>query len=232
MNKNKKNINLWINILLTALLVFTIFIINLLPEENKQKIYGHSYAFIILLCSYVVFIKTKEQNKTGKSLVFITGITLFIARFIGSYLPGSIFFSIISLLELIFFFYVVFRLIFIIAAAKKVSSSVIIEAINGYLLLGIVISLAIGIGYWYDNNSFDFSSSFDIMERGRGSRTGIFLYYGFVTLTTVGYGDLVPTSNFGRSIAIFTGIAGQLYLAVILAFLIGKLNSRKPGINE
>nr|WP_305067219.1 potassium channel family protein [Mangrovivirga halotolerans] len=61
----------------------------------------------------------------------------------------------------------------------------------------------------------------------------MFLYYGFITLTTVGYGDLVPSSNFGRSIAIFTGVAGQLYLTVILAFLIGKLSSpKRPSKND
>ncbi|MCX2743899.1 potassium channel family protein [Mangrovivirga sp. M17] len=229
----KYKISLWVNVLLAITLFFTIFVVNLLPVEFKRGTYGISYAFIILFCSYVVSHKTNEIHKAKKSKVFVVGLTLFILRIGGSLIPESLFFKIVSVAELFFFIYIVFRLIIIIAAARKVTPSVIFEAINGYLLLGIVISLLIGIGYLYDNNSFNFSVNQTILDDDIGSKTGMFLYYGFITLTTVGYGDLVPSSNFGRSIAIFTGVAGQLYLTVILAFLIGKLSSpKRPSKND
>jgi voltage-gated potassium channel Kch len=54
-----------------------------------------------------------------------------------------------------------------------------------------------------------------------------FLYYGFVTLTTLGYGDILPLTPLARSLASFTALFGQLYLVTIMAFLIGKYLNTK-----
>ena len=49
---------------------------------------------------------------------------------------------------------------------------------------------------------------------------GELLYFSYITLTTVGYGDLVPTHSITRSLAAFEALTGQLYLAVLLARLV------------
>ncbi|HJS73991.1 MAG TPA: potassium channel family protein, partial [Vicinamibacteria bacterium] len=46
------------------------------------------------------------------------------------------------------------------------------------------------------------------------------LYFSFVTLTTVGYGDVLPLHPVARSLAIFEAVAGPLYLAILLARLV------------
>ena len=48
-----------------------------------------------------------------------------------------------------------------------------------------------------------------------------FIYYSFITLTSTGYGDITPLHPYTRSLAIFEAIAGQLYLAVLIARLVG-----------
>lgn len=50
---------------------------------------------------------------------------------------------------------------------------------------------------------------------------GIELYYSLVTMTTLGYGDIVPSSPAARSVATLQAVVGQLYLAVIVARLVG-----------
>jgi hypothetical protein len=56
-----------------------------------------------------------------------------------------------------------------------------------------------------------------------------FIYFGFVTLTTLGYGDITPDTILARSLSIFTALIGQLYLVIIMAILIGKyLHMNKP----
>ena len=52
------------------------------------------------------------------------------------------------------------------------------------------------------------------------------LYFSFVTLATLGYGDIVPQSEVARGVAVVEAIAGQLYLAVLVARLIN--TSRRP----
>ncbi len=47
-----------------------------------------------------------------------------------------------------------------------------------------------------------------------------FIYFSFVTLTTVGYGDVTPISNGARSLAILEAVMGQFYLAVTVARLV------------
>ena len=46
------------------------------------------------------------------------------------------------------------------------------------------------------------------------------IYYSFVTLTTLGYGDIVPRSEVGRGLAMLEAVVGQLYLAVMIARLV------------
>ena len=47
------------------------------------------------------------------------------------------------------------------------------------------------------------------------------IYYSFVTLTTLGYGDIVPTSAIARMFSAIEAVTGQLYLAVLVAQLVG-----------
>ena len=46
------------------------------------------------------------------------------------------------------------------------------------------------------------------------------IYFSFVTLATLGYGDVVPHGEVARGLAIIEAIAGQLYLAVMVARLV------------
>jgi voltage-gated potassium channel Kch len=53
------------------------------------------------------------------------------------------------------------------------------------------------------------------------------LYFSFVTLATLGYGDIVPRADVARSLAIVEGVGGQLFLAVLVARLVSLYS--KPG---
>jgi hypothetical protein len=58
-------------------------------------------------------------------------------------------------------------------------------------------------------------------ENLRDGRYPDLLYFSFVTLTTLGYGDVAPVSPFARSLATAAAVAGQLYLAILMAGLVG-----------
>jgi voltage-gated potassium channel Kch len=56
------------------------------------------------------------------------------------------------------------------------------------------------------------------------------VYYSFVTLATLGYGDILPRSDIARGIATFEVIGGQLFLAVMVARLIGAFERKESDV--
>ncbi len=62
-----------------------------------------------------------------------------------------------------------------------------------------------------------------------GSRTADLLYFSFVTISTVGYGDIVPKLQWVRILATTEAIAGQLYLAILVGRLVGLTVAERRG---
>ena len=62
-----------------------------------------------------------------------------------------------------------------------------------------------------------------------GASRHLFVYYSFVTLTTVGYGDVTPISTPARTLSWFEAMTGQLYLTVLIAGLISALVAARPA---
>ena len=55
----------------------------------------------------------------------------------------------------------------------------------------------------------------------------LFEYYSFVTLTTLGYGDITPVSGLAQTFSILEAVVGQLYLVVVVAWFVGMLVARR-----
>ena len=55
--------------------------------------------------------------------------------------------------------------------------------------------------------------------------TAEFLYFSFVTQTTVGYGDFTAAGGLGRTLAVLEAVTGQLYLVTVIALLVSRLSS-------
>jgi voltage-gated potassium channel Kch len=100
------------------------------------------------------------------------------------------------------------------------------ESINGYLMLGMSFSILIGLTCAIDSTSFSFSHLKEGLDTSV-SYVSSYFYYGFVTLTTLGYGDVVPLTPAARSLSIFTSITGQMYVAIIIALIVSKYLSQK-----
>jgi hypothetical protein len=55
-----------------------------------------------------------------------------------------------------------------------------------------------------------------------------YVYFSFITLATVGYGDLVPALRLGRALAVLEGLMGQIYLVTVVALVVSRLGWRRP----
>ena len=88
-----------------------------------------------------------------------------------------------------------------------------------YLLLGILFAFLYGIVGVLASGQF--------FAQHAAESTKNFLYFSFVTITTVGYGDLTAATNFGRSFAIAEALTGQIYLVTVVAGIVGGLGKRR-----
>jgi Ion channel len=92
----------------------------------------------------------------------------------------------------------------------EVDTEHLFAALSAYLLAGVYF----GLLYWALEQIHPGS-----VAANNFTRTGA-IYYSFVTLATIGYGDIVPRTDVARSLAIVEGVGGQLFLAVLVARLL------------
>jgi len=116
--------------------------------------------------------------------------------------------------NILFFQIIVVKLIIQVAKSKKADAGVIFESINGYLMLGLMFTTWIAIAMLYSSEAFSFQTDAPTPRD--------YVYYTFVTMTTLGYGEITPVEPFAKSLAILISTSGQIYVAVIIAMLVGK----------
>ena len=108
--------------------------------------------------------------------------------------------------------------------AKKVTTGIIYGSICGFLLIGINWTMLFSLVEILEPGSFLYAgahlidSSNELVRRHAFSD---FTYYSFVTLTTLGYGDITPASPPAKALSSLEAVTGQLYIAVLIARLVG-----------
>ncbi|MEI6268436.1 MAG: ion channel [Methylococcaceae bacterium] len=107
---------------------------------------------------------------------------------------------------------------------NEVTIDLIMAAACAYILLGMIWAYA-----YYFLESFH-PGSFSIFENSTDDLVD-FNYYSFVTLTTVGYGDILAITRAARALSIFEAITGQLYLAIMISRLVG-MHASQSGIGK
>ena len=131
--------------------------------------------------------------------------------------------DLIRLFLLVFFFvFVCAYLVRFLSKSADVNMNVILVAINIYLLMGIISgSLAFNL-YIFLPEAYNLPANIGTPDLSS------FLYFSFVTMSTLGYGDFTPTCPQTQTLSYLTAITGQLYVAIIIAFLVGKLLMSNP----
>lgn len=103
----------------------------------------------------------------------------------------------------------------------QLSGDAVFGAVCGYLLLGIIWSLLYCAVETATPGAFERASA---TRAGTEATTSVRMdltYFSYVTLATVGYGDVTPTTHVARTLAWTEAIVGQFYLAILVAGLVG-----------
>jgi voltage-gated potassium channel len=200
----------WSSVLLLEIF-FLIFLTSFFPENWQPVLFPLIYSAL-----YLTAVGGLEKNK--KPMFWVAGLIL-VAQVAFKLFNMPVVEAISKMLNFIFFSFIVVSLIRQISSAQHVTRRVILEAINGYLLLGLVFTFLIGLMIQFDPASFNFSGA------GEGTLQNS-MYFGFVTFATLGFGDLLPIKPYAKSLSILIAVCGQLYVAVIIALLVGKFSTQ------
>jgi len=97
----------------------------------------------------------------------------------------------------------------------EISLLTVLGAVCFYVLVGLSFAFLFEVVGYLGSQPF-----FASQERGSH---GDFVYFSFITMTTVGYGDLVPQGGVARALAVIEGLFGQIYLVTAVAALVGNI---------
>jgi len=217
--KFKENNFIWLTVALIGLLLAGAFSRDISDNLTLQII---EYTSIVLLMVSLFSLKT--QHGLAKTFVIIIGFML-----------AVIIVRDATKIHYFEYFYLGLLLSFMLAAAWLVAGDVlltgsvdtnkIVGAVALYLLLGLIWSIfytillefspaalkGVEAAAWYDNLPTT-------------------TYFSFVTLTTLGYGDISPATPIAEILVILEAVTGMFYLAVIVASLVGAMrNQKNPG---
>ncbi|MEM1026155.1 MAG: potassium channel family protein [Myxococcota bacterium] len=124
----------------------------------------------------------------------------------------------------LFLGFVLWVVIVEVLGARRIEPDVLMGGIAIYLLFGYLFAMLFVLVEHFQPGSFSHVSSDElIVERLQ--------YFSFVTLSSVGYGDISPVSLLARRIAVMEGVFGQLYLTVFVGRLVG-YSFPETGVDE
>lgn len=191
------------------LLIFAFFFIFIIPffPIAWHRVLGQIFYSIIFFTAIFTL-------DNGRKPLFLVAIIALITEWITNWINASFLNYLSLLVNIVFFQIIVIKLIIQIAKSKKADAGIIFESINGYLMMGLMFVTWIAIAMLYDPASFNFNVEVPTTQD--------YTYFTFVTMTTLGYGEITPTVPFAKSLAILIATSGQIYVAIIIAMLVGK----------
>jgi voltage-gated potassium channel len=204
-------------IVLAALLTAAPFVEEL---EGGHLILSALFSLVLIAAVFAV-----ANRKRSLVIALVLAIPAIIARWTNQLRPDLVHPSVFLVCALVLLAFVIGHLLIFVLRAPVVTAEVLCASISAYLMLGLMWTVA----YWLvdqltPGGAFSFNTT-----RGAQSMNGFTgFYFSFITLSTVGYGDITPVSQAARWLAAMEAMTGLLYVAVLIARLVSLYSSAKP----
>lgn len=213
-----KKIQVWIERNRFLLLLLSTILTMVLPAFSGTGMLSEIIFVITMSFLFIQSMIVASVKESRKRLLRVIVISMILMIWLKPAGFDSVYIDLIKLSFIVcFFIFVMTFLAKFISRSASVNLNVLITAINIYLLAGIIgASLSLAFYRIYPD-AYNFPV---YIERPDFVN---FLYYSFITMSTVGYGDITPRIHETQTLAYFISITGQLYMAIIIAFIIGKL---------
>jgi voltage-gated potassium channel len=208
----------WIDRNRFLLLLFSTLMTLILPAFFKDAMLSEVIFVITLSFLFVQSTVVTNVKKSRKRLLRFIVISMIVLIWLKPAGYDSVYIDVVKLgFIVVFFVFITTFLVKFISSSSTVNLNVLITSINIYLLAGIIGASLSFVFYLIYPNAYNFPTYINPPAFVH------FLYYSFITLSTVGYGDITPRIPETQTLAYIISISGQLYVAIIIAFLIGKL---------
>jgi len=187
----------------------------------SSTVYAHSIVDLgitaVFAAAIFVVSSTKKHLIIGMVLMTPTLILIW-----GTKLYQNETLEFISMVGSVFFFcYISWLILVDIFRTKMVTLDVIAAGISVYLFFGNTFGFIYAIIGRLDPNAFNIPAATASYLGDNLSDISSATYFSFVTLTTLGYGDITPINGVARSLAFLEAAMGQIYLTVLIASLVG-----------
>ena len=177
----------------------------------------------LVLLSGVLAVASRGRTRTAALLLAIPAVAgRWINHFQPHLLPPAIF--LVAGVGLVAF--VVVNLLRFVLRASWVDVEVLCASISVCLMRGLIWTMAYWLVDQLTPGAFAFNTSTGTKETMEGFNA---FYFSFVTLSTVGYGDITPVSKVARMLAAMEAMTGLLYVAVLIARLVGLYSTPKSS---
>ena len=205
------------DIALTTLLVFLltyIFFLYPLGQVGSFRLLTTVFFSFILITGAIAV----SRNRIFRTLVFSWGLLTFILMWVRYLFPYQTLIFVTNCLALFFLVLLTFLILGQSLREGPTTSHRIMGAVAAYLLVGVIWSLAYYLVALRIPEAFSVQGPF--ASGNRESLQSQLFYFSFVTLTTLGYGDIVAVHPIVRMLVILEGVAGQLFPAILIARLV------------
>jgi hypothetical protein len=210
------------NIVLLVCLLTLIILFPLFKEKNSLV------RDLLLTAIFFSGIFSLDFSTKSLKILLPLGFLTAATSWIGHFAKSDLIYLIDFISTFLFLTAIVVLMVRHIARSRNVTPTIILSSINGYLLLGVLSGTLLAISDAL--HRFVSPGSQAISFPGHGvPQFNDYLYFGFVTLTTLGYGDVTPVYHLARSMTVLIAITGQLYLTILIAMLVGKFLARSEG---
>ncbi len=170
---------------------------------------------IALLLNVIAGLNMFPQKKKKLVVPLTIAGALLITAFLGAFIPGAWLKSMGFAIFVIFFLFVAYEVFHQIYKSPKVNVGIIYGLFCGLIILGILGALIFTI---IEQTS---PGSFSNLSQGPGKVNDL-VYFSFITLLTIGFGDIIPLSSIAQRLTMLFGIVGHFYTVVVIALVIGK----------
>lgn len=209
---------------LTKSLILLIVVYPYVQDNTWGQIILSLLATLVMIMS-VIAVGDKKRHTIIAIILALPWFLILLSKFpivpIGSTMmaKGEIVFA------FLLFAYTTYRILMHIIKSREVTPEILFASISVYILIGLTWATVYIIINTYNPGSF-------IDRNGTFVNAGPdFLFFSYITLTTVGYGNIEAISDQARSFASIEALCGQLYLTIMVARLVG-LHISKPKTNE